>query len=260
MDLTSLVVEGLSFGYGSTQVLRDISFTLEVPELVCVIGPNGVGKTTMVKCLNRILKPDCGSVTLDGEDVLGMRLMDLARKMAFVPNRIDPTFNSSVAETVLMGRFPFAQWANSDHDLEVVDEALGTLGLQQLSHRDVSELSSGQLQKVLIARGLAQEPRILILDEPTSNLDVRHQMEVMRFLRGYARDSGTIVLMVCHDLNLTAAFADRVIMMSGGGIYADGSPWDVMSEGSIREVYGVDSRVIDVEGRPHVILLAGDSQ
>lgn len=255
--MTVLEVEGLTFGYSEDPVLEGVSFKLDRPELVCVIGPNGVGKTTMVKCLNRILKPDGGSVRLDGEDVLGMRLMDLARKMAFVPNRIDPTFDSTVAETVLMGRFPFAQWANSDRDLEVVDRAMDTLGLQPLCHRTVSELSSGQLQKVLIARGLAQEPRVLILDEPTSNLDVRHQMEVMRFLRDYARESGIIVLMVCHDLNLTAAFADRVIMMSDGGIFADGAPWDVMTEDSIRLVYGVDSRIIDVKGRPHVILLTG---
>ncbi len=256
--MTELRVEGLTFGYGDEPVLRDVSLTLDRAELVCVIGPNGVGKTTLVKCLNRILRPKAGSVTLDGEDVLSMRLLDLARKMAFVPNRMDTVFRSSVAETVLMGRFPFAQWANSDRDLEVADAAMCALGLQGLSSRDLSELSSGQVQKVLIARGLAQEPRVLILDEPTSNLDVKHQMEVMRFLRGYARDSGVVVLMVCHDLNLTAAFADRVVMVSDGGVFADGTAWDVMTEPNIRHVYGVESRVVDVEGRPHVILLAGD--
>lgn len=258
--MTELVVRGLSFGYGDDPVLSGVSFTLDRPELVCVIGPNGVGKTTLVKCLNKLLKPNAGSVTLDGEDVLGMRLMDLARKMAYVPNRMDQVFRTTVAETVLMGRFPFAQWANSDRDLDVADRVMGALHIQAISDRDVSELSSGQLQKVLIARGLAQEPRVLILDEPTSNLDVRHQMEVMVFLRDYARDNGIIVLMVCHDLNLTAAYADRVIMVSDGGIYADGSAWDVMTESNIREVYGVDSKVIDAGGRPHVILFAGGGE
>ena len=229
--MTELVVSGLTFGYGSEPLLRDVSFTLDRPELVCVIGPNGVGKTTLVKCINKLLRPDSGSVTLDGEDVLEMRLMDLARKMAFVPNRMDSVFRVSVAEMVLMGRFPFAQWANSDRE---------------------------QLQKVLIARGLAQEPRVLILDEPTSNLDVKHQMEVMGFLRRYAAENGIIVLMVCHDLNLTAAYADRVIMVAEGGVFADGAAWDVMTESNIREVYGVDSKVIEVDGRPHIILLTGD--
>ena len=147
--MTELVVNGLTFGYGSEPLLRDVSFTLDRPELVCVIGPNGVGKTTLVKCINKLLRPDSGSVTLDGDDVLEMRLMDLARKMAFVPNRMDSVFRVSVAEMVLMGRFPFAQWANSDRDLEVADRAMAVLNLQSLSHRDVSELSSGQLQKVL---------------------------------------------------------------------------------------------------------------
>ncbi len=255
--MTELVVKGLTFGYGSVPLLKDVSFTLDRPELVCVIGPNGVGKTTLVKCINKLLKLDSGSVTLDGEDIAGMHLMELARRMAFVPNRLDSVFRTSVAEMVLMGRFPFAQWANSDRDLDVVDRAMDALNLQPLSHRDISELSSGQMQKVLIARGLAQEPRILILDEPTSNLDVKHQMEVMGFLRRYAADNGIIVLMVCHDLNLTAAYADRIIMVSDGGVFADGSAWDIMTESNIREVYGVESKVIDVEGRPHVILLSG---
>ena len=255
--MTELVVKGLTFGYGLVPLLKDVSFTLDRPELVCVIGPNGVGKTTLVKCINKLLKLDSGSVTLDGEDVAGMRLMELARRMAFVPNRMDSVFRTSVAEMVLMGRFPFAQWANSDRDLDVVDKAMDALNLQPLSHRDISELSSGQMQKVLIARGLAQEPRILILDEPTSNLDVKHQMEVMGFLRRYAADNGIIVLMVCHDLNLTAAFADRIIMVADGGIFADGTAWDIMTESNIREVYGVESKVVDVEGRPHVILLTG---
>ena len=258
--MTVLEVGGLTFGYGSEPLLKDVSFTLDRPELVCVIGPNGVGKTTLVKCINKLLRPDSGSVTLDGEDVLGMRLMDLARKMAFVPNRMDSVFRMSVAETVLMGRFPFAQWANSDRDLEVADRAMDALGLQPLSERDVSELSSGQVQKVLIARGLAQEPRILILDEPTSNLDVKHQMEVMGFLRRYAVENGIIVLMVCHDLNLTAAFADRIIMVADGGIFADGSAWDVMTESNIRDVYGVGSKVIDDEGRPPIILMPEGSR
>ena len=235
--MTELALRGVTFGYGPEPLLKDVSFTLDRPELVCVIGPNGVGKTTLVKCINKLLKPDSGSVTLDGEDVLGMRLMDLARKMAFVPNRMDSVFRVSVAEMVLMGRFPFAQWANSDRDLEVADRAMDALSLQSL--------------------GLAQEPRVLILDEPTSNLDVKHQMEVMGFLRRYAAENGIIVLMVCHDLNLTAAYADRVIMVAEGGVFADGSAWDVMTESNIREVYGVDSRIVDVGGRPHIILLAG---
>lgn len=248
-------VSDLSFSYGREPLFSNVSFDLDRPELVCILGPNGVGKTTLVKCLNKLLRPTGGKITLDGEDVSGMGLMDVARKMAFVPNHVTMTFRTSVSEAVLMGRFPHAQWSTSDEDLDIVDSVLSCMKLQELAGKDISELSSGQLQRVMIARGLAQQPEILILDEPTSNLDVKNQMDVMRFLKDYARENGIVVLMVCHDLNITAAFADRIIMMSNGGILADDTPGRVMCEENISAVYGVRSRVIDVEGSPHVILL-----
>lgn len=248
-------VRDLSFSYGQTPLFSGIGFDLDRPELVCILGPNGVGKTTLVKCLNKLLRPTGGTVLLDGTDLSGMRLMDVARKMAFVPNHATTTFRTTVSETVLMGRFPHAQWSTSDEDLDIVDSIITRMDLQDLSDKDLGELSSGQLQRVMIARGLAQQPEILILDEPTSNLDVKNQMDVMRFLRGYARENGVIVLMVCHDLNITSAFADRIIMMCDGGIIADGTSHEVMTESNISTVYGVRSKVIDVEGSPHVILL-----
>ena len=130
-----------------------------------------------------------------------------------------------------------------------------TMDLQELSSRDIRELSAGQMQRVMIARGLAQEPDVLILDEPTSNLDVRYQMDVMRFLKRYARENDVIVMMVCHDLNITAAYADRVLLMYGGGIYADGTASEVITEENISAVYDVRSKVLDMDGIPHVVLL-----
>ena len=130
-----------------------------------------------------------------------------------------------------------------------------TMDLHELSSRDIRELSAGQMQRVMIARGLAQEPDVLILDEPTSNLDVRYQMDVMRFLKRYARENDVIVMMVCHDLNITAAYADRVLLMYGGGIYADGTASEVITEENISAVYDVRSKVLDMDGIPHVVLL-----
>lgn len=252
-----LSARGLCFSYGAEPVLRDVDLDLGEPGLTCIIGPNGAGKTTLAKCLNGLLRPTSGTVTLDGEDMRGMRLPDIALRMAYVPNHATTTFRMSVSEAVLMGRFPHARWSNSDRDLDVVDGVMSVMGLQDLSSKDVGSLSSGQLQRVLIARGLAQEPEVLILDEPTSNLDVRSQMDVMGILGGYAAERGVSILMVCHDLNLASTFADRVIMVAGGGVFADGGAAEVMTEGNISEVYGVRSKVIDVEGRPHVILLPG---
>lgn len=253
--MSSIEVKGLTFGYGEKPVLKDVSITFDRSELVCILGPNGVGKTTLVKCINRLLKCSGGEVLIDGVDNRDMSLLDLARKLAFVPNSSSSVFSMTVAEAILMGRHPRAGWNTSAEDLRVVNDAMNTLDIQEYASRDIRELSAGQLQRVMIARGLVQEPEILILDEPTSNLDVKHQMTVMKFLKEYARDKNVMVIMVCHDLNITAAYADRVVVMKDGGVYADGKPWDILTAETIKHVYDVSCRVIDVEGTPHIALL-----
>lgn len=253
--MTNIKIEGLSFSYGDVPVFHDLDLEMDKPELICILGPNGVGKTTFVKCINKLLTPTQGTVLIDGKNVRDSSLLELAQIMAYVPNTAYSVFSMSVAEAVLMGRHPHAGWTTSENDMRIVDKAIETMELEELSDRDIRELSAGQLQRVMIARGLAQQPKILILDEPTSNLDVRHQMDVMHFLKKYARDSGTMVLMVCHDLNITAAYADRIIMMANGGVFADGGAAEVLTEYNIKQVYDVECRVIEVEGRPHIILL-----
>ena len=255
-----LSTEGLSFSYGATPLLSDVNLEFDSSGLVCVVGPNGVGKTTLVKCMVGLLKPTGGRVLIDGTDTASMKAIEVARRMAYVPNSASTVFRTTVSEFVLLGRFPHSQWSTSDEDLDVTDSVMDTMKLQGLADRDVGELSSGQMQRVLIARGLAQQPEVLILDEPTSNLDVAAQMDVLGFLRTYARETGTTVLTVCHDLNLASMFADRAVVVSGGGIYADGRSEDVFTEAVVSDVYGVRCKAIDVEGRPHVILLPGEMQ
>lgn len=255
MVMTRIELRDLSFGYDGGMVFSDVSAVFDRPELVCILGPNGVGKTTLVKCINRLLRPVTGSVEIDGVNISSMGLVDLARRMAYVPNSSSSVFAMSVAEAVLMGRHPHSSWTTSDHDMDVAERAMETMDLQELSSRDIRELSAGQMQRVMIARGLAQEPDVLILDEPTSNLDVRYQMDVMRFLKRYARENDVIVMMVCHDLNITAAYADRVLLMYGGRIYADGTASEVITEENISAVYDVRSKVLDMDGIPHVVLL-----
>ncbi len=253
--MNKIEIKDLSFSYGNVPVFKDISLVLDKPELTCVLGPNGVGKTTLVKCINKLLKPTSGSVLINGRDSREISLLEMARMMAYVPNSTSNVFSTSVAEAILMGRHPHAGWTTSNTDIESVDRAMDVMELQELASREIKELSAGQLQRVMIARGLVQEPKLLILDEPTSNLDIKHQMAVMMFLKDYARDQKIMVLMVCHDLNITAAFADRVIVMSDGGIYADGSANKVLNEKTVKDVYDVECKVIDVNGKPHVIML-----
>lgn len=253
--MTSVVFDNVSFGYDEKTILNDICLTIDGPGLVCILGPNGVGKTTLVKCINKLLKPISGHVYFNGVDVQTMGRLDIARESAFVPNSSNSVFSMSVAEAILLGRHPHAGWVTSDKDIETVDHVIGLLGLEEFADRDVRSLSAGQTQRVMIARGLVQEPKVLILDEPTSNLDVKYQMDVMRFLKAYAHDKGILVIMVCHDLNITAAYADRVILMHGGKVFSDGPSSDVLTEDNIKTVYDVDARVIEVEGSPHVVLI-----
>lgn len=245
----------MCFGYDSKRILNNINLTFGEPGLVCILGPNGVGKTTLVKCINKLLKPDSGSVEINGVDVHTMSLLDIARILAFVPNSSSSVFGMSVSEAILLGRHPRAGWTTSERDIEMVDAAIELMELQEFSDRDIRQLSAGQMQRVLIARGLVQEPEILVLDEPTSNLDVKYQMDVMRFLKAYARDRRIPVIMVCHDLNITAAYADRVILMSNGGIYADGKAADVLTRENIQTVYQVESEVQVHDGIPHIRLI-----
>ena len=250
--MTELEIRNLSFAFGDKTVFRDVNLKISDPGLYCILGPNGVGKTTLVKCINKLITPSSGSIRIDGKDVADMSILDMAGKVAFVPNGASSVFSMSVSDAILMGRHPHAGWMTSDDDVRAVDEVMDVLDLQQYADRDISELSSGQLQRVMIARGLVQEPEILILDEPTSNLDVRYQMDIMRFTKAYAKDKGVIVLMICHDVSLAAQYADSIILMQQGGIRATGCVSEVLTSDILSSVYGVNAKVMLMDGKPHV--------
>ena len=249
-----LSVNGLMFSYSSTPVLKDVTFELAGSKFVSIMGPNGVGKSTLIHCINKILTPTEGVVTIDETNVLDYSLKDMAKIVGYVPYSSSDTFPLTVVDTVLMGRHPYSKWNTLDHDLDIVYETLKRLGISSLAMRPFNELSAGQHQKVMLARGLVQEPKILLLDEPTSNLDVRHQIDVVKMLRDLAHEKNILVIMISHDINIAAKYSDEVIMLNDGTIYAVGTPNDVITPENLRVVYGVESVVIQDEGMPHVIL------
>jgi iron complex transport system ATP-binding protein len=254
-----LVLDDVSFAYGSGKecvpVLHDVTIDIHGAQLVSIIGPNGVGKSTLIHCINKILRPSSGLVYIGDADVSDIGIKDLAKFVGYVPCTSGDSFPLSVTDTVLMGRHPHSHWGSLDDDLRIVYDTLKLLGIEDLADRSFNELSAGQHQKVMLARGLAQEPKILLLDEPTSNLDIRYQLEITRILRNLSHDKGIIVVMISHDLNIAAKYSDNIIMMKNGGIHAVGTPQDVITEENISTVYGIGCRVIKDRDRPHVILI-----
>ena len=249
-------IEDLGVSYGDTCIWKNINLTLSEPGLVSILGPNGVGKSTLMYTINKILEPTEGRVLIDGEDVEEMPFKDIAKKVAYVPQSSGETFAMTVMDTVLMGRYPHSGYTVTKEDLEIAADCLMKVHMGDYAMSMFNELSAGQHQRVMVARGLAQEPELLMLDEPTSNLDIYHQISTMRLLRDIAHRRGIIVLVICHDLNVASRFSDRMIMFSQGRIYADGTPEEVITPETIQNVYRVNADVTTVQNRPYVIYYA----
>ena len=236
--------ENVTFGYTrKKQVLKDVSLALPSGKLIAVIGPNGSGKTTLTKQINQILVPQSGRVSLSDVDVASMSAADLARTVAYVPQMTGGIMAGSVMDTVMLGRKPYIKWKPSDEDVEIVSKCLMRFHLEDIAQRDFNALSGGQKQTVLIARALAQTPRIYLFDEPVSFLDVRNQLEIMTAARELVDRDGKTVIMVLHDLNMALRFADHVIIMKEGTVFAQGTPAEVITAENILAVYGTHAEI-----------------
>jgi iron complex transport system ATP-binding protein len=252
-------VDSIFFRYHQDWVLQDVSFQVRKGEFVGVIGPNGSGKTTLLKILYRLLSPQQGEVLFDHLSLKKMSRGEIAKKIAVVAQEAYPAFPFRVIEMVLMGRSPYLGHLmfESPKDLEIARRAMEWTEILPISQRPIDELSGGERKRVYIARALAQEPEVVLLDEPTTNLDIHHQVESLDLVLSLNREKGLTILMASHDLNLASEYCDRLILLQHGKIFHMGPPEEVMTRENIEKVYGCQVWVDrnPVSGMPRVSLL-----
>ena len=256
-DAHSLVAEHVTLGYADRTVVDDLDLTVEPGRVTAVVGANACGKSTLLRALARLLVPTTGRVVLDGNELHTRPTKEIARTLGLLPQSPIAPEGIAVGDLVARGRSPhqrmLTRWSAADD--AAVAEALDLTGTADLVDRAVDELSGGQRQRVWIARALAQQTDILLLDEPTTYLDICHQVEVLDLLTDLNRERGTTIVMVLHDLNLAARYADRLIAMAGGRLHASGDPDEVLTAEVVQQVFGLRSQVVTdpVSGRPMVL-------
>ena len=246
-----LTVDELKFMYRNRGVLDDIAFSISKGEIVAILGPNGVGKTTLLKCLNRILVPEEGVVTVDGDHLTTLELMEVARRIGYVPQRVE-TGRLTAFDAVLLGRRPHIGWNITEKDLRIVDAAFKRFMIDHLRLSYIDEMSGGELQMIAIARAFVQEPKILLLDEPTSSLDLKNQIEILDRIRDIVSEHQIAVVMTMHDLNTALRYADRFIFLKDRSIHTYGDI-NSISASEIEAVYGVPVMIGELWGVPCVI-------
>ena len=258
MDI-ALHAQHLTCGYGDRPVLEEVSFDLHRGEMLGVIGPNGSGKSTLIRALTRILTLESGRVDLYGQDLTAMPLKHLARSVAVIPQQAEVPFAFSALDVVLMGRTPHLGrfQRESLEDLAIAHDAMERTDALQFKDRSLQELSGGERQRVIIARALAQQPTVLLLDEPTSYLDLNHQIEVFDLLEHLCATDHLAVLCVSHDLNLAAEYCNRLMMINHGQVFATGTPDEILTTKYIKEVFHADVSVINSPrtGAPQIVLI-----
>ena len=262
MDI-AVRAHNLTCGYGDQPVLKEVSFDLHRGEILGVIGPNGSGKSTLIRALTQILPLGSGRIDLYGQDIMGMSMRELARSVAVIPQQAEIPFAFSALDVVLMGRTPHLGRFHMEglEDLTIAQDALARTDALQFKDRSLQELSGGERQRVIIARALAQQPTVLLLDEPTSYLDLNHQIEVFDLLEHLCATDHLAVLCVSHDLNLAAEYCNRLMMISQGQVFATGTPNEILTTEYIKEVFQAEVSVINSPqtGAPQVILVSRNS-
>jgi iron complex transport system ATP-binding protein len=262
--MIKLELQNVEVAYGHTVVVKDVTFQVMPGEMVGLIGPNGSGKSTIIKAISRVISLRSGKIFIDGKDVFKMRRGDLARLVGVVPQMSILPSVFTAFEIVLMGRNPHLGLLQyeSAKDMAITWQAMERTATQTLAERIVCELSGGEIQRVVVARALAQEPKSILLDEPTANLDIRHQIEILDLIKKLCLENNLMVVIALHDLNLASQYCDRLILINNGTVHAQGTPMEVINSQNIKEVYGTDGCVYThpVNGLPAVLLKAGNSK
>ena len=260
MTAPALVFRKVRFGYGAVPVLDGFDLTIGHGELVGLLGPNGVGKTTIVRLASGAVAPAAGRIDLFGDDLGALRTRERARRVAVVPQETHPVFEFTVSEIVRMGRAPHLGFLGIERprDHEISRDAIERCDLEHVADRSFRALSGGERQRVLLARALVQEARLLLLDEPTAYLDLKHRLAAYDLLARLRREGDPTIVVVSHDINLAARYCDRLVLLRGGAIVADGAPQVVLTATSIRDAYEVDVEILTdpSTGRPFVIPLS----
>jgi len=257
-----LKVENLFGGYHREAVIKGISLDVNKGDFVGMIGPNGSGKTTLLRLMSRILGVQKGNIHLEGKDISAMGLKEFCQEVAFVAQDTTINFSFSVLEIALMGRIPHLKrlQLETKQDMEIVEKSLSMTDAWHLKEKKIDELSSGERQRVVIAKALAQEPVLLFLDEPTSHLDIGHQIQVLDLLKKLNRQSNLTIVMVLHDLNLASEYCNRIVLLNEGKVFKEGSPREVLTYQNIEAVYKTVVVVNDnpVSSKPYVLLVPGE--
>ena len=247
-------VKEISYSYGGknqNKILKSISFNVKPGECVAVLGNNGAGKSTLITCLCRIRKPHSGSVYIGNHDIYKQKRIETARLISYVAQRSEYS-RMTVFDSVLLGRKPYIKLSVTQNDIDICENIIKQIGLSDFKLRYINELSGGELQKVMLARAIAQQPTLLLLDEPTSNLDPKNQYEMLSFVRKLAVETATSVIIVIHDINLALRFCDRFLFLKDGNIYKYGDESAVTKQ-AMEDVYGIKSTILEVRGRKIIV-------
>ena len=239
-------IKDLNFSWKNNHVLEDVNISIPNNQLIAILGINGAGKSTLLKCINKILKPDSGNIKLQSTDISNLNLVELAKRISYVPQSVLTSFSMEVFDVVLLGRRPHISWRISNEDRDKVSKTLKFLNLEDFAFRRFNQLSGGERQRVIIAKAIAQDPNLFLMDEPTSDLDLKTQIEVMNCIKKLVskKEGSKSALIAIHDINTAARFADRILLLHDKKIVADGTPEDVLTEENIANVFGVTSEII----------------